>query len=211
MSNPTINIIIADDHQLFVDGLRLVLAADPSLYIMDVANDGQELMDILQKTTPDLLLLDINMPKMNGLEATRYIRQKYSDLKIVMLSTYSDEHLILKSKELGANGYLLKNSNKEELLNTIRKVIDGEQMFYNMVNTPSNDFSQKDDFLKQFHLTPREMEIVLLIKDNLTNAEIAQKLFLSIYTIETHRKNIMQKLGIKKPAALMKFIIEHNL
>lgn len=211
MEKKTIHIIIADDHVLFIDGLKLLLKDEEGILVGDVANDGKELLDLLQYQKPDIILLDINMPKMNGLEAARNIKQSYPCIKIIILSTYNEDHLIEKAKQYGANGYLLKNCSKEELLQTIRLVFTEHTSFPYRIHKNENDFDKTDNFLKQFNLTKRESEIVQLIKNNFTNHQIADKLYLSIYTIETHRKNIMQKLGLKSPAALMKFIVEHNI
>ena len=206
-----INIIIADDHTLFINGLKLLLKEEPWIEVIDVANDGKELLDILTKTIPDLILLDINMPVLNGLDAARYIKQTHSSVKLIILSTYNEDHLIDKAKQAGVNGYLLKNSSKEDLLQTIRLVINNQSAFPYLEPKKENVFDKEDSFLKQFNLTKREAEIIILLKNNLTNQQIADQLFLSIYTVETHRKNIMQKLGLKTPGALMKFIIENNL
>jgi DNA-binding NarL/FixJ family response regulator len=206
-----IKIIIADDHTLFINGLKLLLKEEPWIEVIDVANDGRELLDILTKTTPDLILLDINMPAMNGLDAARYIKQTHSSIKLIILSTYNEDHLVDKAKQVGINGYLLKNSSKEDILQTIRLVINNQSAFPYLEPKKENIFDKEDTFLKQFNLTKRETEIILLLKNNLTNQQIADQLFLSIYTVETHRKNIMQKLGLKTPVALMKFIIEKNL
>lgn len=207
----TIKIIIADDHTLFINGLQLLLQDKIWMEVIDIANDGKELLNMLQKTQPDLILLDINMPVLNGLDTARYIKQTYPFIKLIMLSTYNEEHLIDKAKQTGVNGYLLKNSSKDELLQTIRLVMNNQTCFPYLQPKGENIVDKQDNFLKQFNLTKRETEIILLLKNNFTNQQIADKLFLSIYTVETHRKNIMQKLGLKSPVALMKFIIENNL
>lgn len=206
-----IRVVIADDHLLFIEGLTLLLQKENDIILVDVANDGRELLEIVHKQIPDLVLLDINMPKLNGLDAARHIKQSHPSISLVMISTYNEEHLIEKARQSGANGYLVKNSSKEELLQTIRLVAAGKSCFPYRPPKELNSFSEEDVFLKQFNLTKREAEILQKIKNNLTNHQIAEELFLSIYTVETHRKNIMQKLGLKNPAALMKFIMEHNI
>lgn len=204
-----INLIIADDHVLFIDGLRSLLKDEVDMHILDIANDGNELLSILQAVKPDIILLDINMPKLNGLETTRYIKQSFPLLKIIMLSTYNDEHLIEKSKSLGANGYLLKTTNKEELLQTIRLVVAGQACFPYRVPRVENQFGD-ESFLRQFNITKREIDVLKLIKREFTNQQIADELILSIYTVETHRKNIMQKLDLKSPIALHKFLADQR-
>lgn len=205
-----INLIIADDHKLFADGLYSLLKDEEDMHITDIANDGKELLSILQSVKPDIVLLDINMPGLNGLEAAKYIKQSYPSLKIIILSTYNADHLVDKSKNLGANGYLLKTTDKEELLQTIRLVWAGQACFPYRLPKTINEFDN-DDFLKQFNLTKREFEVLKLIKKEYTNQQIADELFLSIYTVETHRKNIMQKLNLKSPIALHKFLGDHDL
>ncbi len=206
-----ITVMIADDHVLFIDGLKMLLSDEKQITIVDVARNGKELLEKLRFCEPDIILLDINMPVVNGLDSAKRISQTFPEIKIIMLSTYNEEHFIEKSKAAGARGYLLKNCNRSELLETIDKVFHGEYSFPNKALKHPDEFSDHDKFLKQFNLTRREFEIVKLIKQELTNQQIADTLYLSIYTVETHRKNIMQKLGINKPTALMKFIMENNL
>jgi two-component system, NarL family, nitrate/nitrite response regulator NarL len=206
-----VNIIIADDHKLFINGLQLLIKNEGWIEIIDIAYDGKELLSILHKKVPDIILLDINMPILNGFSAVHHIRQSFPLMKIIFLSTYNELHLIEKAKSLGVNGYLLKNSNKEELFQAIQLVASGHTCFPYSLRKDTNEFDAADDFLKQFNITKRELEILGLIKTNITNQQIANKLFLSIYTVETHRKNIMQKLGLNTPGGLMKFIIENNI
>ena len=206
-----IKLIIADDHILFIDGLKLLLREEKDMALINIANDGKELLDIMHQQLPDVVLLDINMPKINGLDAVRFIKQSYPAVMVIMLSTYNEDHLIEKAKQYGANGYLLKNSSKEELLQTIHLVAEGHSCFPYRLPKIENVFDSTDNFLKQFNLTKREFEIIQLIKKGYTNQQIAEKLYLSIYTVETHRKNIMQKLGLNTPSSLMKFIIENHI
>jgi DNA-binding NarL/FixJ family response regulator len=206
-----IQLIIADDHTLFIDGLKLLLKDEQDMHVTAVVNDGKELLNILPTHNTNIVLLDINMPNLNGLDAARYIKQSNPTLKIIMLSTYNDEHLIEKAKTLGANGYLLKTTSKEELLETIRLVDSGQSCFPYRQPKSENFFTDHDHFLKQFNLTKREVEILKMIREENTNQQIADKLFLSIYTVETHRKNIMQKLNLKSPVSLHKFISENNI
>lgn len=207
----TIRLIITDDHNLFIDGLKLLLKDEQDVEVAEIANDGKELLKILSGTRADIVLLDINMPNLNGLDTARIIKQNHTQVKIILLSTYNDEHLIEKAKKLGANGYLLKTTNKEELLQTIKLVTSGQACFPYRQPQQKNEFDEKDDFLKQFNLTRRELEILQLIKREWTNQQIADKLYLSIYTVETHRKNIMQKLNLKSPLALHKFITDKGI
>jgi two-component system, NarL family, nitrate/nitrite response regulator NarL len=206
-----IEIIIADDHTLFIDGLIGLLKDEPGLTVVDIANDGKELLELLGKRQADVILLDINMPNMNGIDAARFIKQTYPPIKMIMLSTYNDDHLVEKAKKLGTNGYLLKTVNKEELIQTIKLVHTGQSCFPYRSPRVINEFDKNDELKRSLNLTKREIEIINLIKKEYTNQQIADKLFLSIYTVETHRKNIMQKLGLNNPTSLMKFIINNNI
>ncbi|HRG83085.1 MAG TPA: response regulator transcription factor [Chitinophagaceae bacterium] len=206
-----VRLVIADDHELFIDGLQSLLRDEPDIEVVNTAKNGKELLHMLSLQKADLVLLDINMPAMNGLDAIRYLRQSFPLVKTIILSTYNDEHLIERAKSEGANGYLLKTTSKDELLQTIRVVAGGQACFPYRNAGQDEQFIANDDFLKSLNLTKREKEILLLLKGELTNQQIADKLFLSVYTIETHRKNIMQKLGLKSPAALHKFIYSNNI
>jgi DNA-binding NarL/FixJ family response regulator len=206
-----INMIIADDHKIFIDGLKLLLKDEPDMKILAVAGNGKELMDMLPTFNPDIVLLDINMPVINGLETGRMIKQTYPHIKFMMLSTYNDEHLIEKSRQYGSNAYVLKTANKEELLKNIRCVYKGGSCFPERSTFSKTEFDSRDQFLKQFDLTKRELEILRLIRKDYSNQQIADELYLSVYTVQTHRKNIMSKLNINTSTALMKFILENNV
>jgi len=206
-----VKIIIADDHKIFINGLQMLLNEEPWIELMDVANDGRELLNLLSQHRPDLILLDINMPLVNGLDAAVQIKKAYPKVKIIILSTYNEDHLIEKARKSGVNGYLLKNCDKQELFETIRLVMKEHTSFPYRSPARSVDMNDDNVFLKQFNLTRREKEIIGLLKNGATNKQIADKLFLSIYTVETHRKNLMRKLGLNTPASLMKFILEQGL
>ncbi len=206
-----IQLVIADDHNLFIEGLQLILHNHPDIEIASIASNGKELLDTVRKNRPDIILLDINMPVLNGLDALKYLKREFAQVKVIMLSTYNEDHLVEKAKARGANGYLLKNVNKAELVQTINLVYQGQSCFpYRMPANPAAT-GTADSFLLQFNVTRRESEILQLIKNGLTNHQISEELHLSIYTVETHRKNIMQKLQLHSPAELVKFIIQHNL
>jgi len=211
MADEKLKLIIADDHTLFIDGLCLLLQQSPDIEIMAIANNGRELLSLLHVNVPDIILLDINMPGFNGLEVLVRIKAYYPKIRVIMLSTYNEEHLIEKARAGGANGYLVKNSDKSELLQVIHLVSQGQSCFPYKQPVMNNVFSETDDFLKQFQLTKREVELLQLIKQDYTNQQMANHLNLSIYTVETHRKNIMQKLNLKNPVELAKFILQYNL
>lgn len=207
----TIQLAIADDHNLFIEGLMLLLNQEKSLSINGIANNARDLLELMKKNTYDIILLDVNMPGMTGLDAIATIKHSHPDVKIIMLSTYNEKHLIKKAKELGADGYLIKNVNKNELVLAIHQVYEGKHFFTDEQVEVNNTFNNDDAFLVQYSLTKKEKELLQLIKQGYTNKQMADTLFLSIYTIETHRKNIMQKLKLKNPADLMRFIVSNNL
>ncbi|MCX6207452.1 MAG: response regulator transcription factor [Bacteroidetes bacterium] len=210
--NEKIRIMLADDHPLFIEGLSMMLRREPDFELCGVANNGREVLEMLPTTNPDLILLDINMPKMNGLETIKYIKQSFPSVKIVMLSGYFDDAIIKEAKLKGANGYLLKSSQQDELIQTIKMVNSGSAFSTPHHEEPApGEFLVNDKFLAQFNLTKREREIIQHIKNGMTNQEMAQNLHLSVYTVETHRKNIMQKLKLNSPGGLMKFIIENQI
>ncbi len=206
-----IQIIIADDHSIFVDGLKMLLRDEKDIAILAVADNGKDLLGLLPTLKPDIILLDINMPKINGLETGRMIQQYYPDLRYMILSTYNDEHLVEKAKLYGASAYVLKTASKDKLVDAIYCVNGGGLCFPEQFSETRNEFDSRDSFLKQFDLTRREVEILKLIKKDFSNQQMADELFLSVYTVQTHRKNIMHKLGINNSAALMKFILENNI
>ena len=211
MTDEKLSVIIADDHTLFINGLCSLLQNEPDIHIMEIAVNGRGILSLLQNHTPNLLLLDINMPGLNGFEVLRQVKAIYPKIKVIMLSTYNEEHLIEKAKAGGANGYLFKNAEKSELLQVMRLVAQGQSCFPYKQPVKNNGFDEDDEFLKQFQLTKRELELLQFIKQNYTNQQMADHLHLSIYTVETHRKNIMQKLNLKNPVELTKFMLQYNL
>jgi DNA-binding NarL/FixJ family response regulator len=208
-----INIIIADDHPLFVEGLKMILASDVIFKITGIAQDGKQLLYLLtQQPETDLILLDVNMPNLNGLDTIKYIKQSSGSVKVLILSAYSDAKLIKEARTAGADGYIFKNSSRDELSGAIKKVFAGEAVFIEAKEIDQEDaFNKMDVFLRKYNLTKREKEILFYLRETHTNQQIADKLHLSIYTVETHRKNIMQKLQLSSPAALVKFMIEFNV
>lgn len=206
-----LSVIIADDHTLFINGLCMLLQGEADIEVLSVAANGKEMLHLLHSHNPNLILLDINMPGINGFEVLKRIKDYYPKIKVIMLSTYNEEHLIEKAKTEGANGYLFKNAEKAELLQAMRSVAEGKLCFPCRQPVVNSQLNEPDPFLKQFQLTKREVELLQFIKQNYTNQQMADHLHLSIYTVETHRKNIMQKLNLKNPVELTRFILQYNL
>lgn len=205
-------ILIADDHQLFNDGMKMMLTAEDNLQVVGQVFSGKDVLDAVHRMQPDVVLLDINMPHLNGLEAAEKLLKNYPNLRIIMLTMYSDRKFVDDCQRMGVPGYILKNSGVDEVLNAIETVLAGKR-YYDPKLTKSATPNQhaNDSFQKQFQLTKREIEIIGLVGQSFTNEEMADKLFLSVATVKTHRNNINLKLGINKPADLVKFAVEHGL
>jgi DNA-binding NarL/FixJ family response regulator len=209
MNNLT-KILIADDHQLFLDGLKLIFSNFPYFEIVAEAKTGTQVMDSFELQEIDIAILDVNMPKPNGFETCKLIKQKYPKCKVIILTMYNENVFIREFFKSGASAYILKNAGKAELLNAIETLNKGEKYISKELE---NNFKNlpEDDFAKTFSLTPREIEIICLLGEGNNSNEISEKLFLSTYTVVTHRKNILKKLSLKNTAELMSFAHEKGL
>lgn len=206
-----IQVILVDDHQLFTEGLCSLFENDADLCISAVYKQGASFLQDIEFLQADILLLDIKMARPDGLEILEEIRKRGISIKVIMLSTYADQLMLLKSRQLGADAYLLKNTSREELKNTIQQVMHGNACFGLLGSTAQDNNEKFRYFNAQYKITRREWEILLLIKQNNTNQMISEALHLSIYTVETHRKNLMQKLHLKTPLSLHHFIQLHDI
>lgn len=193
-TNNIIKIALVDDHQMFLDGMISVLSNQKEFEIVFVENNPQVALSKIRANTPDILISDISMPEMNGLEFTKIVKQDFPDIKILILSMFES----LQSVQ-DIDGYLLKETSKEELINTIIDIVQNGRKHFAGGQIIENTF----DFKKSI-LTDREKEIIRLIANEYTTDEIAEKLFISKGTIETHRKNIFYKLQVKNIAGLIK-------
>lgn len=196
------SIYIADDHQIVIDGLMLLMRNEEQFIIAGIANDGQTAIEEISKFKPHIALLDLRMPKKTGLEVTRYIKEHNLPTKIIILSMHGDRRYINDARTFGADGYLLKNAGKVELLKAIEDVLNGKTYFTQL---------KDDDQTPSDLLTPREMDILKLLVNEQTNAQIAALLKLSLFTVETHRRNLMKKIGAKNTAGLIKFALEQQI
>ncbi len=205
-----ITLFLADDQKMFINGLQSILSEEENIKIEGVAQNGVELMNLLEKQEPDVVLLDINMPEMDGIETCKALKKKYQNIKILILSTYSNKSFVSNMVSLGADGYLLKNTGKEELILAIESVYGGEP-YYSKEIKELLDVNSKFSENEISFLSKREIEVLTLIGSGNTNAEIAELLFLSPYTVETHRKNMMHKLQLKNTAELVKYAVDRGL
>ena len=211
-----IRIAIADDEALFRKGMKLILNAYPELEVIMEAENGNDLIQQLEQMNalPDILLLDLKMPGMNGIEAARVIRKQYPELKIIVLSTHFSRAFIINMIELGAAAYLPKNSNPEEVVETIQAVHNSGFHYNKEVMSIIRESMIEKKTPKAhfpFELTSREKEILQLICEQYTTPEIASKLFISPRTVDGHRNNLLSKLNCKNIAGLVVFALQHGV
>jgi DNA-binding NarL/FixJ family response regulator len=209
-----INLLIADDHQLITDGISKILETEKMIGEIHTARNGQEAVDKVLTNDIDCVIIDINMPVLNGLEATKLIKQQKPSVKVIVVSMLSDAAIVSKMMKAGADVFINKDTGKTELLKAIAKAMQGEkyispEISNNLITHLTDRRVQTADNEKK--LTPRELEIIRLIAEGLTNHEIAGKLFLSNVTVDTHRKNMLAKLHLKNTASLVKYAADHNL
>ena len=209
-----IHLLIADDHQLIIDGLTKILETEKTIGEIYSANNGREAVDKVSTHNIDCVIMDINMPVLNGLEATKLIKKERPEIKIIVVSMLCDAAIVSKMMKAGADAFINKDTGKSELLKAINKVMHGEKYISPEISTnlfahlSDRDVSETGN---EKHLTTREIEIIRYIADGLTNNEIADKLFLSTGTVDTHRKNMLAKLHLKNTAALVKYAADHKL
>ena len=210
-----IRIVVADDHHILLDGLKALLQKQKDLEIAAMYDNGLSLFDDLPKSQPDVALVDINMPGLNGMELTKKIKEYYPGLPVIALSMHDDATHIMEMIEAGATGYLLKNVNDTELLGAIRAVSMGKMYFSQEVSDTITAYAvnkqRKQEQAEEVKLTDRELEILKLISEEMSNAQIAAALFISERTVETHRKNMLRKTNNKTIVGLLKYALERNL
>jgi DNA-binding NarL/FixJ family response regulator len=211
-----IKITIADDYKIFREGLKISLAADSDFEFLHEADNGEDLISNIEKDRPDVILMDLKMPIMDGMEATQIIRKKYNDIKILVVSMYEEDKFIIHLMEIGANGYLLKNSEPDEIRKAIHAVTENGYYFNDLVNKAllkklviKNNI--KPSFNENIELTEREMEVLKLICEEKTAAEIAKIIFLSPRSVEGIRQRLIEKIGVRNTAGLVLFAAKNNI
>jgi DNA-binding NarL/FixJ family response regulator len=209
-------ILLVDDHLIVRDGIKLVLQSDPSLELVGEAGNGKEAIALCAELKPDLIIMDIDMPVMNGIDAIREIRKTNNDVKIIILTMYEKESFLIDGISSGINGYLYKMASMDELLQAVHSVYSGMEIYSPKItqilsahlNKKSDD--ENNGKKEEVFLSSREKEIVTQIASGKSNKQIAEELFLSIFTVKNHRKNIMHKLGFKKVNQLVRYAMENG-
>ena len=211
-----IKVAVVDDQPIIVDGLSMIIDFQKDMKVIWTAGNGEEAFMKIKVEVPDLMLMDVRMPHMNGVEATKKIKEKYSNVKILILTTFDEDSYIFDTLKYGSNGYLLKDMPPEEIISSIRKVIDGgtvieptvaSKVVKNIKDNLGNDL--RDEAIKI--LTDREIEIARLIADGLSNKEIGNKLFLSEGTIKNNITSVLNKLDLRDRTQIAIFVIKNDI
>lgn len=211
-----IKIAIADDYKIFREGLKVSLSSDDNLQVMMEADNGEDLLKELNTQTPDVILMDLKMPIMDGMETTKEVRKKHPGIKILVVTMYEDDKFIIHMMENGAHGYLLKNAEPEEIKRSIHAVFENGYYFNDLVNKAllkklvlKNNL--KPSFNTNVELTEREMQVLKLICEEKTAVEIGKEIFLSPRSVEGIRQRLIEKIGVRNTAGLVMFAIKNGL
>lgn len=204
-------LLLADDHPLLLDGLFRILSELPDIQVLPPLSNGHQVIDYLHKNAVDLLLLDLNMPKIDGLSTLKVIHKDFPNVKVIVFTSYDHPHFIREAQALGAMGYLLKTSTAALLKTAVQTVAAGQTWFPKMQKSTSPEESLSDDFTQKYQLTSREIEIVRLIAQGKTTKQISDQLSVSEFTINAHRRNIARKTGVDTPIGLLHFAQEQGL
>lgn len=205
-----IKIVIADDHDIVVEGLISLIKPEDSINIVGVANNGEDVIPILEKKHVDVTVLDINMPKMDGVELTNYIRSNFPDVKILILTMYKEIKFIRRVLEVGAHGYILKNKGKEELVTAIKTVHEKGEYIGDDIKTILISSLRSSNVQGEIKFTQKEKEVLKMIANGLSTPDIAEKLSRAKSTINSHRQNLIEKTGVKNSKELIIFARENG-
>jgi two-component system, NarL family, nitrate/nitrite response regulator NarL len=216
MPNQPIKVLIADDHQMFIEGIKALLKGIKDIEVMAEANNGKQIVEQLSRHNIDVVLTDVQMPEMTGIEATQVISEKFPKVKVIALTMFNESGYVSRMLRAGASGYILKNADKKELINAIQQVAKGENYYspeitLRLIDKMKGKKEKSISVVQLDELSEREKEILKLIAQENTNAEIAEKIFLSPLTVNTHRKNLIRKLGVKNTAGLVRYAVENGL
>jgi len=211
-----IKIAIADDYKIYREGLKVSLSQDDTLHFLLEADNGEDLLKAIESKQPDVIIMDLKMPIMDGMEATQLVRKKYPAIKVLVVSMYEDDKFIIHLMEIGANGYLLKNAEPDEIRKAIYAVHENGYYFNDLVNKAllkklvlKNNI--KPSFNENVDLTERELEVLKLICEEKTAAEIAKQIFLSPRSVEGIRQRLIEKIGVRNTAGIVMFAVKNGL
>jgi len=202
----TVKILLADDHKIVIDGLKLILSANTHFEIVGEAENGQEVLDFLEKQKVHIVVLDINMPVMDGITCAKKIKSLYKHVKVIILTMYAQKSFIEEIVQIGIDGCLLKNNTGKELAEAIDRVHSGRS-YYDQIQS----FSSNEEEVKQHKLSERELDIIKCQAEGLTSSQIADKLFISLHTVKTHRKNILKKLDLHNSSELIQYALNNGV
>ncbi len=212
MKNNQINVLICDDHQIFIDGLRQGLDKEIGINVCCQALSGEEVLAKANEVKVDVVVMDIELPNMNGIQTTRKLKALYPDIQVIALSMHDNTKIIQRMIRSGAKGYLLKNTSIKELAQAISEVFHGRQFFKGVVLNKIIEFSSGGQMVDPMELlTERELEILKFITQGKSTTDIADQLFISTHTVKSHRKNLLRKLNQKNSAGLVSFALKNNL
>jgi DNA-binding NarL/FixJ family response regulator len=212
-----LKVFIVDDHEIFRQGLKMILVGHKDIEIVAEAGNGQEFLDILEKIKPDIILMDIKMPVMDGLKATKIALEKYPELKVLVISMFGEEDYLVSMLEAGVKGFVPKTVDEEELLKAMNTISEGKSYFsQELLGTITEvyikrSFDKKSEKVATSPLTKREIEVLKLISKGLTNKEIADTLFISQKTVDGHKSNLLDKTGSKNVVTLLIWALHNNL
>lgn len=214
--NYDIRLVIADDHEIFLDGLSLMLSRQEHIALVGQASDGRELIEIVAREKPDVVMTDIKMPNMDGITATRQIIRTDPDTRIIALSMFDEEDQIVEMLEAGAKGYLLKNADKQEILEAITSVYEDGTYYCKTTSSKLASMIARSKFnpyrkKEQVAFTEREQEIIQLICQQLTAQQIGDRIFLSKRTVEGYRTRILEKMNVRNTAGVVMYALKNNL
>ncbi|MDW3209684.1 MAG: response regulator transcription factor [Reichenbachiella sp.] len=202
----TIKVLIADDHSIVMEGLQVVLSAEEELEVVGTVLNGEEVMIFVAKHEVDVVVLDINMPVMDGITCARKLKKEYPNIKIIILTMYAQRSFVDEIVKIGIDGCLLKNNTGKELTTAIFRVMNGSQYYDRLKN-----FNSSEEEIKQYKLSARELDVIKLVAEGLTSQEIADQLFISELTVQTHRRNVMRKLDLKNSMQVVQFAKDNEL
>jgi DNA-binding NarL/FixJ family response regulator len=211
-----IRIVLADDHEIFRDGFKVMMRKQPAIQLIAEAGDGEELVDVVRQHQPDVVVTDIKMPKLDGIQATKRLLEEFPALKVIALSMFDEESLIVEMLETGAKGYLIKNAQKEEIVEAIKTVFAGDVYHCATTTVRLAHFIAKSNYnpyRKEAppELSEKEKEVILCICKQMSNKEIAETMHLSVRTIEGYRDRIQEKIKAKNVAGVVVYAIKHKI